>query len=478
MSCAPTTAPATGSLRKLTGEHRTRRWHLLVGRAIWLALAGFSLTLLAASLPVTLHQLRTPCTGLACSPPQPTLEQAHVLRADLSLSLDAYAFCVLAIQLASVLIWIGVGMSLWKRFDRVVVLLLALQGICQGVLSPNAFAENGLVDVLARARVPWLFPAVGLETLNQVLLFFVLALFPTGCFAPRWTRWVGVLWVAVEAGFLVARSSPAPASRVPTFNALFLPIILLGLIAQTYRYRRVSTFAERQQTKWIVVGFVASNALEIGLVAAQAIAGPLRQPGSLYVPAPYLILVLAFSVLTAASYIIAVLRYHLWDIDVIIRRSLIYGTLSAILVALYFGVVVGLQLFVTALTHQANPQPVVIVVTTLLIAALFNPLRHGIQATIDRRFCQAKYDAARTLEAFAATLRSETDLAELSARLVAVVHETKRSARASLWLIRMARPQDSIASPHRTGPPAPGPRVEESTLAEAAAGVAAAGGRL
>lgn len=131
---------------------------------------------------------------------------------------------------------------------------------------------------------------------------------------------------------------------------------------------------------------------------------------------------------------VAVLRYRLFDFDFIIRRTLIYGSLTAILAAVYIGVVTGLQSLVTALTHQTNPQPVIIVASTLLIAMLFDPVRRQVQTTIDRRFYRAKYDAARTLEAFAATLRTESDLRELSEQLMAAVQATMQPASVSLWL--------------------------------------------
>jgi hypothetical protein len=415
----------------------------------------FGLTVLTATLPISFHQLRTPCVASPCSPLQLTPEQAQVLRASLSLSLDAYALCVLAFQVASSLIWVGVGIAMWQRFDRVIVVILAVQGLCQGIINPNAFAENGLVDVLARAQSSWLFPAMLLQVLGQVLLLLVFTLFPTGRFVPRWTRWVAGGWVVIEAAFLAAQSSPALRASLPRFNALFLPIILLSAIALTHRYRHVSTVVEQQQIKWIVVGFVASNALEIMLVAAQPIVAPPSHSDSLYAPAAYLILLLGFSVLPATTYVIAVLRYRLYDIDFIIRRTLVYGTLTASLAAVYFAVVVGTQTVVGAVAPGATQSPVIIVASTLLIALLFTPLRHILQAGVDRRFYRTKYDAERVLEAFGATLRAETDLEVLTARLVSVVEETMQPEHVSIWL----RSPDRLSS--QESPP-PGPPAEGS----------------
>jgi hypothetical protein len=129
---------------------------------------------------------------------------------------------------------------------------------------------------------------------------------------------------------------------------------------------------------------------------------------------------------------IAILKYRLYNIDILINRTLVYGTLTAMLVALYFGVIVVLQRLFVLLTSQQST--LAVVASTLLIAALFTPLRRRIQSFIDRRFYRNKYDAGKTLEAFSAHLRDETDLDALSGDLVGVVRETMQPAHVSLWL--------------------------------------------
>ena len=136
--------------------------------------------------------------------------------------------------------------------------------------------------------------------------------------------------------------------------------------------------------------------------------------------------------LIPVSIAIAVLRYHLYDIDTLINRTLVYGSLTATLVTLYFGVIVVLQRVFVLLTGRQST--LAVVASTLVIAALFMPLRRRIQSLIDRSFYRRKYDAVKTLEAFSAKLRNDTDLAALSEDLVGVVRETMQPTHVSLWL--------------------------------------------
>jgi hypothetical protein len=180
---------------------------------------------------------------------------------------------------------------------------------------------------------------------------------------------------------------------------------------------------KRQQIKW----FAYAAAVLLGCLTLF----PLMWVVPLW--AIFLIVVIGLSAMPVAVGI-AVLRYRLYDIDRIINRTLVYGALTAALVAVYFGGVTTTQDILRALTGQEQQPQLAIVISTLVIAALFNPLRRRIQSFIDRRFYRRKYDARKTLEAFAATLRDETDLEALSGDLVGVVKETVQPAHASLWL--------------------------------------------
>jgi hypothetical protein len=218
---------------------------------------------------------------------------------------------------------------------------------------------------------------------------------------------------------------------------LLFALLVCAVATQIYRYRRISTPRERLQTKWVVYGFsigILTFVLTIILGVTLTPASQLQsQVGALI---PDTIATVCF-LLVPISIAIAILRSRLYDIDKIINRTLVYGALTVILAAVYAGLVLGLQALLGGLLHLTNG--IALVVSTLAIAALFHPLRRRIQNMIDRRFYRRKYDAARTLAAFSASLRQEVDLEQLSEQLVAVVEETMQPAHVSLWLRRPER---------------------------------------
>jgi hypothetical protein len=205
-------------------------------------------------------------------------------------------------------------------------------------------------------------------------------------------------------------------------TVLFLVIVLCSVGSLVVRFRR-SSGEERQQMKWLTyaaAAYFATLLLEMSLPADSA-----------WYPAVEALSNLVLVGLPLAVGI-AVLRYRLYDIDRIINRTLVYGALTAMLLAVYFGDIVLFQRIFVLLTGERST--LAVVASTLLIAALFNPLRHRVQSFIDRRFYRKKYDARKTLEAFSAKLRDETDLQALNSELVGVVRETMQPAHVSLWL--------------------------------------------
>jgi hypothetical protein len=258
--------------------------------------------------------------------------------------------------------------------------------------------------------------------------------FPGGHFVPRWTRWVMVpslaYWV-FDVFFPVAPFNPF--FRFPALgNVTFLGILGGMVVVQVYRYRRVSTPTQRQQTKWVVYGVTMGiGGLLLVISIATFFLSSLFPNGSLAslmgsAAVDGLMLLLPLSIG------FAVLHSQLWEIDTIINRTLVYGTLTATLALIYVCLVFLLQFLLRGMLNQHTD--VAIGGSTLMIAALFQPLRHRIQQVIDRRFYRHKYDAARALAAFSATLRHEVDLNQLREQLVGVVQETMQPAHVSLWL--------------------------------------------
>jgi len=247
-------------------------------------------------------------------------------------------------------------------------------------------------------------------------------------------RWMLVPYVVQEIAliFLPQNSSLNSQNWPAWLNGLFdLAVVGTVIFSQIYRYRRVSTAPERQQIKWVVYGIVMALVGFLALTLLSLLLPLLFSQSGLFEVANdtlYFIVLLPIPL----SIGVAMLRSHLYDIDILINRTLVYGLLTVSLALVYAGLVIGSQALLRGLISQTND--IAIVASTLVIAALFQPLRHRIQAIIDRRFYRRKYDAARTVAAFRATLRNEVDLTQLSERLIAVVEETVQPSHVSLWL--------------------------------------------
>src|SRR5215210_5930139 len=310
------------------------------------------------------------------------------------------------------------------------------------------------IDALTQAI--WV-PPVGLLGIYMILLF------PDGRLPSR--RWRPFAWfsgavmvlIPVVFVFVPGPLEGHPGVRNPfglegypwlpfvgVFVVLLLPIFILASAASlVVRYRR-SGEEVREQIKWLAFAASFVGVVYFGGLITQLLFAPdsLTTNGTppLWVELERNLLMLGFAgVPTAVGF--AILKYRLYDIDIIINRALVYGSLSVLLALVYFGSVTVTQEIFQTLTGQGKLPQVAIVASTLAIAALFNPLRRRIQGFIDRRFYRRKYDAAKTLEAFSSKLRDETDLDSLNVELVTVVRETMQPEHVSLWL----RP-DTISS--------------------------------
>jgi hypothetical protein len=274
------------------------------------------------------------------------------------------------------------------------------------------------------------------------LLMFICLLFPNWRLpSARWRWFARLSALATLVGMGLAAFSPGrivlglPGIRNPLgieglpnaykpVQVLMLVLIAVSVVSLLMR-RVYARGVERQQTKWFTYTTAVAAS---GAILQYIISEPLEL---VWLGGVAYALVLIGLVGIPISMGIAITRYRLYDIDLLINRTLVYGSLSAILVALYFGGIVVLQRVFVLLTGQQST--LAVVASTLLIAALFNPLRRRIQSFIDRRFYRRKYDARKTLEAFSATLRDETDLEALNNDLVGVVRETMQPTHVSLW---------------------------------------------
>jgi hypothetical protein len=281
-------------------------------------------------------------------------------------------------------------------------------------------------------------------------LLLIPLLFPNGRPpTPRW-RWVGVAVIVWATLFvlmvtLVKKISAETKPNIVFDNPigvlgkdaanLLLAVWIVGLLALVVacavalfvRYRRAND-TEREQIKWLLYASAVFLVVYVGGFVS-GLGGTASLGGYIWG------VFFGLSVTTLPAAIgIAILRYRLYDIDVVINRTLVYGSLTATLALVYLGGVATTQAIFRALTGQEHQPQLAVVISTLAIAALFNPLRRRIQGFIDRRFYRRKYDARKTLEAFSAKLREETDLESLKAELVGVISETMQPAHVSLWL--------------------------------------------
>ena len=260
-------------------------------------------------------------------------------------------------------------------------------------------------------------------------LFFILFFFfPNGKPVPRWTGWLALVWV-LSMPFTLEEQSIG----FSIINTLAIGLVAIALLSQIYRYFWRSDAVQRQQTKWLVVVMVISLVIVLVVVP-----GGFIPPSGENLAAQLLTAygnLLTFTLifwLVPLAITIAILRYRLWDIDLIIRRTLVYALLSLLLGSVYFGSVVLIQRFLGDRTGQNSPAAIVF--STLLIAALFNPLRTRLQQAIDRRFFRRKYDAGQTMETLTVYLRSEVNLEEIEQRLLDTVENAMQPERVALWM--------------------------------------------
>jgi hypothetical protein len=408
------------------------RW-LLLARMAWVAVTITALAIVLFSVPSSFEHYRSVCTAASevCSERaagQPTPEGVRALQ-DVGLSVRSFALLNVVIDKVFELVWFAVGAIIfWRRSDDWMALLVSVFLVAFGTVAVDPTAANSLIS----SQPAWWLPVRSVEILGSVCVVLFFLLFPSGRFVPRWTRWLAVAFIAYQlTDILIPSGLYSSSPALDGVSQWMLIGFIVGVVwSQIYRYRRVSSPAHRRQTKWVVfsttLGVAGTSVFKLPL-DFHLVGGD--------TPFVLLLLKIGFALsflLVPLSISIAVVRSHLFDIDVVINRTLVYGSLTAMLIGLYFGAIVVSQRLFVLLTGEKST--LAVVASTLLIAALFTPLRRRIQGFIDRRFYRRKYDARKTLEAFSSKLRDETDLDALSEDLTSVVRETMQPAHVSLWL--------------------------------------------
>jgi hypothetical protein len=329
----------------------------------------------------------------------------------------------------AVTFYLAVGLVIfWRRGQELIgwytSLMLILFGLVYG--SIISAPDYGELD-------KWISFLIGLPWLAFYAFFYI---FPDGRFVPGWTRYI----LLIVAGFIIYASFAQLPSNTSSDNIgvlLLIPVLFgISLGAQVFRYVRVSTPLERQQTKWPLWSLIVVFAMILSI----AVLIPAVLPAVRTHDPTRLIYDWGSSVLNGVSGLLlplglgfSILRYRLWDIDILIRRTLQYSLLTVLLALVYFGGVVLLQNIFSGITGQPN-SPLIIVISTLVIAGLFNPLRLRILDFIDRRFYRKKYNAEQALAGFTVAARDEVDLHNLTNNLVRLVQETVQPDSISLWL--------------------------------------------
>jgi len=244
--------------------------------------------------------------------------------------------------------------------------------------------------------------------------------------------WPVIVFLVVQIPFTFLQGIAAlQISAVSLGFLVSISMCAILVVVQWYRYQRVSSPLERQQTKWVVFGFAVFVISDFIGIVPDLLFPVTVSPGSLYLPV-YSAVEGILVLLIPLSFGFAMLRSRLWEIDAIINRALVYGLLTTSLLALYLVLVFGGQYLLASLFGKNNT--VVLVVSTLIVASLAIPLRRHMQALVDRRFYRSKYNAAQVVTRFSATLHNEVDLNQLCEQLLAVVQETMQPAHISLWV--------------------------------------------
>ncbi len=351
------------------------RW-LLLARCAGAVLTVCLLAFFLANLPVYFAQLQTVCVHALCPHWQLTPANARAIQ-NAGLSVSLYAIFSLALSLFSALVWFAVAAFIaWRKSNDWMALLTSLFLVTVEVL----LFSGGPLPPLEYSSPAWHVPTISLFLLASILYLLVFSLFPNGRFVPGWMPWLVTAQFVLGAIVLCLPTSFSMTGILftPLTTTLLLSAWAIIIGGQIYRYQRVSSPTERQQTKWVVLGLIVGPVMGSMYYFSPLVFPSLSGSGSLY----FLLFNPVFTIASLFSPLcfgIALLRYRLWDIDVIINRTLVYGTLTVSIVSLYTLVIVGFGALL-----QTRGNLLISLLATGLVAVLFQPLREGLQRAVNR----------------------------------------------------------------------------------------------
>lgn len=352
-------------------EMRLRGRWLFIARATWLAVLLLVSVVFMATLLVEFIQLQQVCVSDNCNHPYLTPESFANLRT-IGLSTQAFATYFITVIIIFALVWITAGILIfWHKSDDRMALFVSLFLVTFG---PSFAADP---RVLAAAFPAWQWPAAIVGFLGASGLIFLLCLFPDGHFVPHWSLWLAVVWIALQAVTFFFPASPFNPDHWPEPLALVLSLAIFSTLiaAQIYRYRRVSSQQQRQQTKWLLF----STALAIMIVLILGFLDFLIASTGLVAEVISNTLLYTAFALIPISICVAILRYRLWEIDTLINRTLVFGALTACVVGIYVLVVGSLSLL-----FQTSGNLPISLLATGLVAVAFQPLRNQLQRGVNR----------------------------------------------------------------------------------------------
>ena len=403
----------------------------LIAVGVWSILSLSFLSLFLLDLALDYQQLQAACQGAECNYLAVSSAEFVALEG-IGWSTQTYALIMTLMPTITVVIfWILAGLIFWRHPDFYTGLGVSLTVL---VMPITMIADTDNVV----SNYPDLnLPVIIISGIGTALLLMFLYLLPNGKFYPRWAAipmFISIVIIELLNWFVFTDPGNGSETATTALFSLFIALIALPFVFQLLRYLRFSTPTERLQTRWLLFGFFVFI-LSVPIFAIFFGGFVDFSPGQprLLASIAGWFLTLAASLALPVTVAIAILRYRLWNVDLIIRKTLVYVFLTAALFVIYFGFIVLLQsLFGGLLGDRDNALATVI--STLAVAAMFNPMRRRIQELIDRRFYRQKYDKVKVLASFNSGLRDEVDLDRLGDAIAGVVNQTMQPTSVSLWL--------------------------------------------